>query len=222
MIQTIKNWIQECPYSLMLGYWIFYLLYFFLLERFATPKYILYSPIDDKIPFMELFIIPYALWFPMLAISQGYFLFKKEKTDFQNLCFFMFSGMTISLVIYTFFPNGLQLRVDTYPDNVLGNIVKVLQGFDTPSNVCPSIHVSSTLAIHLAVLRYKNFKYAKSVKLITTLISISIILSTMFLKQHSIIDVIAGIALTLILYPITYRMNWRKLGFFSKFKKIVG
>ena len=38
-----------------------------------------------------------------------------------------------------------------------------------------------------------------------------IILSTMFLKQHSIIDAAAGIALTLILYVITYHTGWRKL-----------
>lgn len=221
MIQIIETFIKKYPYALMLCYWILYLIYFFLLEHFAIPSYILYSPLDDYIPFMELFMIPYAMWFPMLAISQGYFLFKHHKQEFQDLCFFMFSGMSIALLIYTILPNGLNLRVDVYPDNLLGQIVKLLQGFDTPSNVCPSIHVSSTLAIHIAVLRHKNFKHPNLVKWITSIVSILIILSTMFLKQHSIIDVIAAIVLTIILYPITYHMNWRKLFLRTPLKKIV-
>lgn len=220
MFTYIKNWIQEHPYSLMLVYWIFYLVYFFLLERFAVPAYILHAPIDDKIPFMEIFIIPYAMWFPMLAISQAYFLFHSKK-EFQNLCFFMFTGMSISLLIYTFLPNGLNLRVTHYPDNLLANIVYMLQSFDSPTNVCPSIHVASTLAIHLAVLKYQDFHHGFIVKGVTTIISIAIILSTMFLKQHSIIDVVAGILLTLILYPITYHFDWRKIFKHTPLRKIV-
>ena len=216
----IKHRIHEHPYALMLVYWIFYLIYFFLLEHFVTPRFILHASFDDMIPFMEIFIIPYAMWFPMLAISQAYFLFHSKK-EFQNLCFFMFAGMTISLLIYTILPNGLQLRVEHYPDNFLGNIVSMLQSFDSPTNVCPSIHVASTLAIQLAVLRYQSFSYGKTTKLLTSVVSIAIILSTMFLKQHSIIDVIAGIVLTLALYPLTYHMNWRKLFIHTPLYKIV-
>lgn len=210
MYQIIKSWVRTHPYCLLLAYWGFYLIYFFLLERLVVPRYILHSSIDDQIPFMEAFIIPYALWFPMLAISQAYFLFTSKK-EFQNLCFFMFTGMTISLLIYTILPNGLELRVDHYSDNFLGNIVQALQEFDSPTNVCPSIHVASTLAINIVVLKYHDFRHPLLVKGTTTLISIGIILSTMFLKQHSIIDVAAGLALTAALYPITYHVNWRKL-----------
>ncbi|MEG0468732.1 MAG: phosphatase PAP2 family protein [Longicatena sp.] len=210
MIKNTMKWIKEHPHCRLLGYWIFYLIYFFLLERIVVAKYILYSPIDAHIPFLEIFIIPYALWFPLLAVSQGYYMLKDRK-EFQNLCFFMFTGMSICLLIYTILPNGLDLRVDHYPDNVFANIVSMLQGFDSPTNVCPSIHVSTTLAIHLSVLRYKNFKHPLLLKGSTSILSILIILSTMFLKQHSIIDVVAGILLTLVLYPITYHTNWKKL-----------
>lgn len=220
MIVLLKTWIKEHPYALMLGYWIFYLIYFFALEQLAVPAYYLHCPLDDMIPFMPIFIIPYAMWFPMLVISQAYFLFR-SKHEFQNLCFFMFTGMTISLLIYTFLPNGLQLRVQEYPNTFFGQIVALLQGIDSPTNVCPSIHVASTLAIHIAVLRYQNFSHPRAVKITTTIISILIILSTMFLKQHSFIDVIAGILLTLLLYPITYHMNWRKLFSHTFLKSIV-
>lgn len=219
-MKPIVHWIKTHPYCLLLSYWIFYLLYFFLLEHFAQPNYLIYSPLDDKIPFMELFIIPYVLWFPLLALSLGYFMFTSKKA-FQNLCVLMFSGMSIALLIYTIFPNGLDLRVEITRTNVFADIVRALQGFDTPTNVCPSIHVSSTLAILFAVLSYQNFKHPRWIKASISLLSLLIILSTMFLKQHSILDVLAGILVTCILYPLVYHTQWRKIRFPKTIKAII-
>lgn len=219
-MNTIKQFTKLHPEVWLLTYWIFYGIYFVALETFSVPKYIIYSPMDDYIPFQAEFIIPYIAWFPLLAISLGYFLFH-SKQAFQNLCFLMFTGMSIALLIYTLFPNGLQLRVSNIGTGFCAQIVQLLQGIDSPTNVCPSIHVSSTLAIMAVVLHYHDFTYSKLTKLGVSLLSILIILSTMFLKQHSIIDALSGIALTGILYFITYHMNWRSLFSHTCLKKFV-
>lgn len=210
MFCKLKPWIKEHPHCYLLGYWIFYLLYFELLEHLITPRYILHSAVDDMIPFNEYFVIPYVMWFPLLVLPLAYFLFHSKK-DFQDLCFFMFTGMTFCLIVYTILPNGLQLRVPIVHDNLCAKLVAFLQSMDSPTNVCPSIHVSSTVAIWIVVFRYQYFKHPFLIKGTTGIVSILIILATMFIKQHSIIDVVLGIILSLILYVVTYHMNWRKL-----------
>ena len=41
--------------------------------------------------------------------------------------------------------------------------------------------------------------------------TILITLSTLFLRQHSVIDVVAGAALSLVLMIPAYRINWEKI-----------
>lgn len=207
MLKKTAAWIREHPYSLCLLYFIPYLIYFELLETFAVPRFIIHCPLDDWIPFHEGFVIPYFAWFPMLAVSLGYFLFHSRK-DFLDLCFIMFSGMTICLIIYTLLPNGLQLRPVVEHDNLLAKIASLLYAIDTPTNVCPSIHVSSTVAIMMIVQRYQNFRHPVLIKGITIFTGIAICLSTVVLKQHSVIDVILGLILTLLLYRVCMQTDW--------------
>lgn len=215
LIQTFWKWVKQHPYSLWLLYYIPYLICFVLLEHFITPVFIIHSPIDDWIPFNEFFILPYLLWFPFMFGSLLYFLWK-DKQFFQDLCFFMFLGMSISLLTYLTLPNGLNLRVDFTVDNPFAWLVSFIQGVDDSANVCPSIHVASTFSIMLVIARYPRFSHPQLIKPIAWLIGIAIILSTMFLKQHSVIDVIAGLALSTLLYFVTYRLNWRRLFYSTK------
>lgn len=220
MLKKAVDWVKEHPYALCLLYFIPYLLYFELLEAFAVPSFIIHCPIDDWIPFHEGFVIPYFAWFPMLAASLGYFLFHSRK-DFLDLCFIMFSGMTICLLIYTVLPNGLQLRPTIVHDNLLARIASMLYAIDTPTNVCPSIHVSSTVAIMIIVMRYQTFSHAALVKSLTLVSGIAVCLSTVVLKQHSIIDVVLGGLLTLVLYKVCMQTNWRKYLYKIPYRKLL-
>lgn len=209
MLQSLKIWLRKHPYAYALLYFVPYLITFELLERFAVPRYYIHCPIDDWIPFHESFVIPYFAWFPLLAISLGYFLFHSRE-EFLNLCFMMFTGMTICLLIYIILPNGLHLRVEITGKNILADIARLLQSIDTPTNVCPSIHVSSTIAICFAVWRSHLFRHPLAIKFLCFIISMLICLSTMVLKQHSFIDVVLGILLSCALYYVTYHTNWQK------------
>ena len=73
---------------------------------------------------------------------------------------------------------------------------------DTPTNVLPSIHVSSTVSIILAVRVSESLKNRRAVKTVIYIVSALIILSTMFIKQHSIYDVVSGAALSIVLWYI--------------------
>mgnify|MGYP006867322339 CR=1 FL=1 len=71
--------------------------------------HLMHAPLDSLIPFNEYFIIPYLLWFAFVGVTLIYFLIK-SKEDYYRMCTFLFSGMTISLIICTFFENGTSLR----------------------------------------------------------------------------------------------------------------
>ena len=61
-MRNLLSWIKAHPYSLWVTYYIPYLICFILLEQFSDPKFIIYSPIDDMIPFCEYFIIFYLIY----------------------------------------------------------------------------------------------------------------------------------------------------------------
>ena len=192
--------------------WVFlyifiYLPWFFYLEKHITTDYhLIYTTLDDKIPFIEYFIIPYTLWFLFIAVTIGYFFFFGEKSEFYRLIILLFSGMTIFLIISTIYPNGLQLRPETFTrDNIFVDMVKQLYAVDTSTNVLPSIHVYNSLGAYIAVSHCNKLKQHRWIQILTLLLTISIILSTMFLKQHSIIDVVAAFLMAGILYIIVYK-----------------
>ena len=104
---------------------LIYMPWFVYLEKRTDVRhYMIHSPIDNHIPFIEYFIIPYLLWFIFIAVTVAYFLIK-DKWGFYRLCAFLFSGMTIFLIICTVFPNALNLRPTVFPrDNMFTDMVK--------------------------------------------------------------------------------------------------
>ena len=86
-------------------------------------------------------------------------------------------------------------------DNIFTDMVKTLYITDTSTNVLPSIHVFNSLACCGAILKNQR-KYKKSTDTACVVLTILIIMSTMFLKQHSVVDVV----LAALMYTGCYRI----------------
>lgn len=202
----VKNMFQKYKHAWVFLYAFIYLPWFFYLEQTVTSDYhLIHTAIDDKIPFIEFFIVPYLLWFAYIAVTIGYFFFFAEKSEFYRLIALLFGGMTVFLIISTIYPNGLDLRPDTFArDNVFVDMVKALYVTDTPTNVLPSIHVYNSIGAYIAISRNKNLRKHPLVQGFTFVLTISIVLSTMFLKQHSVVDVIAACAMASVFYLLVY------------------
>ena len=134
-------------------YAIIYLSWFGYLEKTVKrPANLIHMNLDDKIPFCEVFIVPYLLWFVYISAVVLYFFFK-DKQDYYRACTFLFTGMTVFLVVSTLWPNGHHLRPAVMPrDNIFSTMVAMLYKTDTPTNLWPSIHVYNSLGAHFAVL----------------------------------------------------------------------
>lgn len=191
----------------LLGYAVIYLVWFRLLEQRKVHYQVIEMSIDRKIPFIEFFIIPYLLWFVYMAVVVGY-LFFKDKSGYYRCCLFLFTGMTIFLIISTLSPNGHHLRPITMPrDNIFTSLISMLYRTDTSTNLWPSIHVYNSIGSHLAVAKCSRLKGNKVVQGTSFVLCISIILSTMFIKQHSVFDVITAILLSAVMYIIVYQWD---------------
>lgn len=125
---------------------------------------------------------------------------------------FLFTGMTIFLIISTLYPNGLDLRpVQFERDNIFVDMVKTLYKADTPTNVLPSIHVFNSIGVCIAISHNKTLSSRKVIHYGSLILGISIILATMFLKQHSVIDVTLAGCMATLLYPVVYVRESRKV-----------
>ena len=212
-MKTIKNLYQRYGHAVpLLIYGIIYLSWFTWLERTNTKNYqIIHLAVDDKIPFCEVFIVPYLLWFAYVS-AVVIFLFFKNKADYFRACAFLFTGMTVFLIISTLFPNGHDLRLTAMPrDNVFTSMVAALWKADTPTNLWPSIHVYNSIGAHLAVMHNETLRGKKPVWISSGILAFSIILSTMFIKQHSVFDVLTGIIMGAFMYVLIYRREWLSL-----------
>lgn len=199
-----KGWayILQHPMSLSVGYLLLYLPAFAYLERrTVTSFHLVHCGLDDALPFLPVFVIPYVLWFLLVPGILLYFAHAEQQRYFE-LCWLLFGGMTICLMIYLVYPTCLDLRGSLDNTGVLNSIVGLIRAVDTPTNVCPSIHVSSTIAVMLEVAHSQRLREHRLVRIGLEVLGVAICCSTVFLDQHSVVDVICGLALTLVLWEL--------------------
>ena len=203
-----KLWQQYRHLLPLLAYMLFYMTWWSHLEDTVTTQFrVIHMGIDDRIPFLEIFIIPYLAWFAYVSVTVLAVFFKVEtKRDYYRCLAFLFTGMTLFLLISTIMPNGHQLRPAVMPrDNVFTRMIAALWQSDTPTNLWPSIHVYNSLGAHVAIARSKAFENHKLLKNASLTLALSIILSTMFIKQHSFFDVLTALGLAAVMYVLIYK-----------------
>lgn len=201
----MKHLLPYYKRGLVFIYFPFYLLAFSYLEKHTSRFHVIHTSLDKYIPFCEVFIIPYLLWFFFIALTFLYFFFKAEDREFYHFISVLYAGMTIFLIVSALFPNGHFLRPKLFErDNLFVTMVKGLYSIDTSTNVLPSIHVFNTITSWVAISKEKRLSSKKYLQYFVSFLSLSIILSTVLLKQHSIMDVITAFLLFIVLYPIIY------------------
>lgn len=205
-----KFWDQYKHLLPLLAYMLFYMTWWSHLEDTVTTDFrVIHMGIDDHIPFLEVFIIPYMAWFAYVSVTVLALFFRDEtKKDYYRCLTFLFTGMTLFLLISTLMPNGHQLRPAVMPrDNVFTKMIAALWRSDTPTNLWPSIHVYNSLGAHFAIAKSKAFENHKVLRAASLALALSIILSTMFIKQHSFFDVLTAITLAAIMYVLVYKKD---------------
>ena len=198
-----RSWLSRHPVCFMGLYLLLYLSAFRFLETQISMRTILvHCRLDDVIPFCKYAIIPYFAWFAWIPFTLFFLLWKAPREDFWRLCLPLFSGMTIALACYVIVPTALDLRPYWVPGtDIFAKAVRFLYRTDTPHNVCPSIHVFNSVTLWLAYYRSRIFEAPRRrwMRPAATVLCVSIVCSTVLLKQHSCIDVALGALLAFVL-----------------------
>lgn len=190
----------------LLLYWPIYGMLFLYFEQIRSCTYNpVYSPLDDYIPFMPAFIIPYFLWFVYLIGGQAWFFFKNVDV-FKRCMWFVIITYSITSIVYFVYPTCQLLRPEISGDGAFERVVAGLYAFDTNTNVCPSIHVLGSMAICFSVCKCKEMR-KPLILIVNVIVAVLISFSTVFLKQHSIIDVFWGFVLSFVAYPVCFCNN---------------
>lgn len=159
--------------------------------------------IDKKIPYISLFIIPYIYWYIFILLGFIYFL-SKDRKRYLKAIIVMTLSMCICYAFYYIYP--VEITRPVVPnDTILNRLVNLIYKMDKPLNCFPSIHVLNTYII----MRYTKIKDNKLWFIYTNIIGVLIILSTVFIKQHFILDGIASIIISEIFIFIFKKVNDR-------------
>lgn len=147
------------------------------------------SSFENSISMNEYWMAPYVSW--LLYIVIFCLLIKRGARMFILLATIL---VVIHALIFIFYPVEFPRNYDL---NSLCEVNKFLLSCDNPQNCFPSLHVS---LIFLTLLSAKLLGISKKMRYLFIIWGTIIIVSVIFVKQHYVVDVLAGIVVTFIYF----------------------
>ena len=160
---------------------------YYLLNH-GPNRIFLRTPLDDLLPVVKPFVIPYVSLEPFIYASLILFVLFRTRV-FQSAALSMIAAWLVSYAFYFFLQSYVQ-RPTLVGSDVLTQLIRQVYTSDNPYNDFPSLHtsLSTILAIHWWRM---DCRISMPVGIWVALI----VLSTVFVKQHYVADVIGGLVL---------------------------
>lgn len=194
----------EFEHIRLLGGWIAYFLLYYLTENLIPPErcHVVRCALDDLIPFHEGFLIPYCYWYVLLVASLLYF-FLYDIPRFKQLQVYIMLTQAMAMLVYILWPSVQPLRPVAFErDNLLTRLMAFIYGFDTPTGVCPSLHVAYSVGIASVWMRRAGGNRVWKAWMAVSAVLISV--STAFVKQHSCVDILAALPVCAVCEALLY------------------
>lgn len=170
------------------------------------------SAIDDLIPVIPLFVLPYV-WSYIYWLTAPMAVSKCSKHHFVNyLCAYMLSCFVGAMII-VFLPTYMDrvaeglYEIDGFGAKLL-NFWYSLDGGETAYNLFPSFHCINSTVSYLGVMGRKEVP--KSYRIYSLIITVLIYVSTVTVKQHYVLDVIGGIAVAVLCFTLCTKADVAK------------
>ncbi|MDP4089395.1 MAG: phosphatase PAP2 family protein [Bacillota bacterium] len=154
------------------------------------------TPVDNAVPFVKEFIIGYIAWYPFIILTLAYLCLKDKKVYYRTLASLIL-GFLASFTIFFIFQTHVP-RPEVDGNDIFSVLVRLIYASDKPYNCFPSLHVLESHLMVMGVLALEDV--SKRMKYFTIFCSVMIILSTQFVKQHVIIDVVGGLYLAEVIF----------------------
>lgn len=167
---------------------------------------LLLTALDEKIPFVPLFIVPYLLvWiYPLIVVIYAAASGSYDRMMFRYFYFTSLVMTAVECLIWYQFPASIDIRVPAEAlaeHGLLGSLTAWTYQRATPWNVFPSAHIAFSF---LVLLFSRHFARAGHLWLFV-LAFVLIAASVVFVKNHYLVDVAGGMALAIIGYAAVFR-----------------
>lgn len=170
---------------------------YLLVQRTKRPIHDMERQVDQRIPLVPQFIFAYVLWYPLIAVFPVmlYHFCTAGEVVYQSYIISIAADIVLSLLIYWFYPTSFE-RPEIEGNGLSRNLLRSVYVLDYKGlNCMPSMHCSQCFIIlyySLASTGLGLWQYG------FVALALLITLSTVFTKQHVLIDVAAAIPLAVI------------------------
>ncbi|CAH1230837.1 hypothetical protein PAECIP111891_06744 [Paenibacillus allorhizoplanae] len=151
--------------------------------------YSLMTDLDRQIPFIQGFVVPYLSWYLFLAVGFLYLAYQDRSNYFQTLVEFVI-GLLLCYSVYAIYQTTVPRPDIEGSDWLLGTVQWVYRS-DEPFNCFPSTHVLTAYLMMRAYIRSKRI--AKPYTILVASMAVLIIVSTLFVKQHVLMDIVGAV-----------------------------
>ena len=213
-MNRIINKLEKKPVIFSASLIAFQSLSFLFVKLFQEETHLLNSLVDDKIPFCSPFILIYSFWYILIFILP-YYYYKKDKEMFYKYVTSYIISILISSIIFIIYPTEV-IRPSLPNTGILNIITNIIYFVDTPAiNCLPSMHCAISMLFILSSFCTK--KTSNRYRIFILISSLLIMISTLFVKQHVLIDLITGDIMMIIIF--IYVSKNKKI--VNKMKKIL-
>ncbi|QTH41772.1 phosphatase PAP2 family protein [Cohnella sp. LGH] len=183
------NWRKYSPLLLMLMFPVLGWMYALTNNIENQEVYSLAMAADEAIPYLKWFALPYSVWIFYIYVCLFYFFKKDISVYYRNLMTYAICAL-LCYLIYSVFQTTVA-RPPVIGDDPFSWLMRYIYNRDQPYNCFPSIHCFSSYMVMRAIWT-SSFRNKWNLTLITGMSSL-IIMSTLFVKQHVIMDVLGAI-----------------------------
>ena len=176
-------------------------IYFFVNRLQIEPhrRQDLAIPLDSKIPFVPQLALVYFSTY--IFVLQPFFILSEARQFYWMLTSFI-SISVIASLMHAIVPSMIKRNETKEADGFSGQLINLFQKICKPYGNFPSMHVA--LSVPVVGANYiAAGPYAGSFTLVWAIL---IALSTLFTKQHYILDVLAGLVGGILIYFVTYSL----------------
>lgn len=171
---------------------------YLLVQHTRRPVHDMARPIDGRIPLKPQFILIYVLWYPLLVAFplSLYYYGGGEGGLYQAYILSIIVDIIISLLVYWFYPTSFT-RPNVPQDTLSGRILSVMYIIDYKGlNCMPSMHCSQCFII--LYYAFSCTEMADGLRVLFAGLASAIVVSTVFTKQHVLLDVISALVLSVL------------------------
>lgn len=189
-VLILKHMYIKCL-GTMLFISLFFVAYFYVLSHPVYPVAIMpITWLDELIPFQPVTLPIYLSLWLYVSLPPALLATRRELYEY---CVAMTLTSIIGFIVFYFWPTTLPMATLDWAQSPE---ISFLKGIDAAGNACPSFHVATAFfsGCWLHYL-FRRLNAPLSIHVVNWLWCIGIVYSTLAIRQHVVVDVIAGLAL---------------------------